>query len=231
MRRASIALVAILIATIGSAKASQTKHATCNEGKLDVPAIGYTVIPGDIIAPYRLQISRNFSRHGQLYLDVCHANLRIVGERRSDKVVVRITVTQDRKSQNVKQFVRTLQVHPRRALIRLDFPNDIQAFVSVAVPMGRASRSVINLQGGDLRFDSSDSHGNTTINVGGGGVLLRIQGEHDYAAMQIDIDRGRIHGHLPGSNSRRYLAFKTYHGTGSGRIEVNVAGGDVYVRQ
>ncbi|MCL5263290.1 MAG: hypothetical protein M1568_03355 [Acidobacteria bacterium] len=169
MRRASIALVAILIATIGSAKASQTKHATCNEGKLDVPAIGYTVIPGDIIAPYRLQISRNFSRHGQLYLDVCHANLRIVGERRSDKVVVRITVTQDRKSQNVKQFVRTLQVHPRRALIRLDFPNDIQAFVSVAVPMGRASRSVINLQGGDLRFDSSDSHGNTTINGGGGG--------------------------------------------------------------
>jgi len=178
---------------------------------------------GDQNSTNRLQLSRKIEPSASIEIDVCSADLTVVGSK-SGSLDVTLDIGNPASKTTAVEYVQSLNITPEAAQLQLRLPKHARAKVLVAVPTG-APKLEVNLVRGDLSFETDRIGGKREINVVRGHV--EIEGNPDsYATMNVDTLMGSFHDHRSGQDAHGMIS-NSLTGTGKGSIEVNVVWGSV----
>jgi len=218
-----------VIAQTKSQSDARLQSMTCGDDDKPLTAHNYTSIPGDVLQPHHLELTRPFAPNGKLVLHVCNADLRV--RTQPDAKEIKLTVELNSSdSNNIANYIRTICIQPDRGTIQLKFPEQAHATVTITMPMGPTSDSEINLGKGDLNFYAAGGSGHREINVGMGHMQLLLDNNKNYSKMEVNVGMGSLHDHRPGGHDGHFVVSKEYAGTGSGSLEINVGMGSLDIR-
>ncbi len=209
---------------------SQSESMDCGENDKPVTTHDYTSVPGDILQPHHLELTRPFASSGKLKLHICRADLKVNIQPDAKEFKLAIVLNSQSGSYTVADYIQTLRVQPDNGVIQLKFPKAAHASVTITMPMGLNSDNEINLGDGDLNFNAVGSAGHREINVGLGHMQLLLDNDKNYAKMEINVGMGTLHDHRPGGSNGHFVVSKDYAGTGSGSLEINVGMGSLDIR-
>jgi hypothetical protein len=213
-----------------SSQNSQSESMDCTDSDKPITTHDYTRIPGDILQPHRLELTRPFGSNAKLKLHVCRANLRINIEPDAKQIKLTIVLNSESGSYTVANYIQTIRIQPDKGVIQLNFPKAAQATVTVTMPMGQNSDNEINLGYGDLDFNATGSAGHREFNVGMGHMQLLLDKDKSYANLKVNVGLGTLHDHRPGGADGHFTVTKVYPGIGAGSLEINVGMGTLDIR-
>jgi hypothetical protein len=205
----------------------QSDSMDCGEDDKPITTHDYASIPGDILQPHRLELTRPFAPSGKLKLHICRADLRVRTQPNAKEIKLTVELNTTSGNYTVADYIQTLRVQPDNGVIQLKFPKSAHATVTVTMPMGLNSDNEINLGDGDLDFNAIGSSGHREINVGLGHMQLLLDKDKSYAEMKVNVGLGTLHDHRPGGSNGHFTVSKEYAGTGSGSLEINVGMGSL----
>jgi hypothetical protein len=208
----------------------QSESMDCGENDKPITTHNYNSIPGDILQPHRLELTRPFATSGKLKLHICRADLRMNIQPDAKEIKLAIVLNSESGSYTVADYIQTLCVQPDKGVIQLKFPKAAHATVTVTMPMGLNSDNEINLGYGDLNFNAAGSAGHREFNVGMGHMQLLLDKDKSYSKLEVNVGLGTLHDHRPGGSDGHFTVSKEYAGTGSGSLEINVGMGSLDIR-
>lgn len=171
-----------------------------------------------------LQLSREIPSGVPVTLNVCAANLTILG---GDKSFLQLTIDMDKSSRNsnAADYLEALDITPQGVTLKLDFSERPFAKVLIVLPAG-TPKVDLNLWKGNLSFESARIAGDRLINVADGHVDY-LGNDGTYANLQANIAIGSLHDRRPGGKNKHLIVAQTLPGTGQGSVRINVAKGSV----
>lgn len=171
-----------------------------------------------------LQLSREIPSAVPVTLNVCAANLTVIG---GDKSFLQLTIDMDKSSRNsnAADYVETLEITPQGVTLKLDFSERPLAKVLIVLPAG-TPKVDLNLWKGSLSFESIRIGGDRLINVADGHVDY-LGNDGTYANLQANVAMGSLHDRRPGGKNKHLIVAKALPGTGQGSVTINVAKGSV----
>jgi hypothetical protein len=209
---------------------AQSESMDCGENDKPITTHDYASIPGDILQPHHLELTRPFAPSAKLKLHICRADLRIRTQPNTNEIKLTVELNTQSGTFTVADYIQTLRVQPDNGVIQLKFPKAAHATVTVTMPMGLNSDNEINLGDGDLNFNAAGSAGHREIHVGLGHMQLLLDKDKSYAKMEVNVGLGTLHDHRPGGTNGHFTISKEYAGTGSGSLEINVGMGSLDIR-
>jgi hypothetical protein len=242
MRKSFWYVLALALATTLTAQAvrvePQTKYQgepqsdsmDCGEFDKPITTHDYTSIPGDILQPHHLELTRPFASSAKLKLHLCRADLKVNIQPDAKEIKLTVMLAPKSGTYTVADYIQTIRVQPDKGVINLNFPKDAHASVTITMPMGLNSDNEINLGFGDLDFNAAGSAGHREINVGMGHMQLLLDKDKSYSKMEVNVGLGTLHDHRPGGSDGHFTVTKEYAGTGSGSLEINVGMGTLDIR-
>jgi hypothetical protein len=187
----------------------------------EVPETHAQLAPGDRNAANHLELSRKVSTEASVDLDVCAAELSIVG---GTGDTFRLTVdTADGSTPG--SYLHTLDVSTHDVTVRLALPKRSGARVVVTLPAA-ISELRVNLVRGELHFETNKIGGDRSINVVSGNVEL-LANPDAYESLAVNVVMGHFMDHREDAHGRGVLVSKSLSGTGRGSIDINVVRGGV----
>jgi hypothetical protein len=208
----------------------QSESMDCGENDKPVTTHDYTSVPGDILQPHHLELTRPFASSGNLKLHICRADLKVNILPDAKEIKLTVALNTQSASYTVADYIQTLRVQPDNGVIQLKFPKAAHASVTITMPMGLNSDNEINLGYGDLDFNAAGSSGHREINVGMGHMQLLLDKDKSYSKLEVNVGLGTLHDHRPGGTNGHFTVSKEYAGTGSGSLEINVGMGSLDIR-
>ena len=199
---------------------AERQSMTCNGA---MPSNHIALAEGDQNSANHLQLNRKIAPTAPVEIDVCAADLTVVGSK-SGLLEVSMDLANTAPKVTAVDYVQNLNVAAERAQLQLRLPRAVRAKVVVAVPVATAQLTV-NLVRGDLTLETDRITGDRKINVVHGHV--EIEGNPDsYATMHVDTLLGSFYDHRAGHEFHGVLS-QSLTGTGKGSVEVNVVSGRV----
>jgi hypothetical protein len=187
----------------------------------EAPQTHAQLAPGDQNTANHLELSRKVGMDASVDLDVCAAELSVVG---GSGDTFRLTVdTADGGAPG--NYLHTLDVTMHDATVRLALPKRSGARVVVTLPAA-ISELRINLVRGELHFETNKIGGDRSINVVSGNVEL-LANPDAYESLAVNVVMGHFTDHRRDANGRGVLVSKSLSGTGRGSIDINVVKGGV----
>ena len=178
---------------------------------------------GDQDSANHLQLSRKIVAAASIEIDVCSADITVVGSK-SGLLEVTLDIGSPAPKATAVDYVQSLNITPDGVQLQLRLPKHAHGKVRVAVP-AETPKLTVNLIQGDLSFETDRIGGERKIDVVHGRVEL--EGNADsYATMHIDSLMGSIHDHRSDQEAHGVVS-QSFTGTGKGSIEVNVVWGSV----
>jgi hypothetical protein len=178
---------------------------------------------GDQNSGNHLQLSRKIATAAAIDIDVCSADLTVVGSK-SDVLQVTLDIANPAPKMTAVDYVQKLDVNSREVKLQLRLPKHAQAKVLVAVPTGTPNLKV-NLVRGDLTFETDRITGDRDVNVVRGHVDIEANPD-SFASMKVNTVMGSFHDHRL-NKSAHGLVSQSVEGTGKGSVNVNVVMGSV----
>lgn len=177
--------------------------------------------PGDQSTANHLELSRKVGTEASVDLDVCAAELSIVG---GTGDTFRLTVdTADGSTPG--SYLHTFDVSTHDITVRLALPKRSGARVVVTLPAA-TSELRVNLVRGDLHFETNRIGADRSINVVSGNVEL-LANPDAYESLEVNVVMGHFSDHRQDTHGRGVLVSKSLSGTGKGSIDINVVRGGV----
>jgi hypothetical protein len=208
----------------------QSESMDCGENDKPITTHDYTPIPGDILQPHHLELTRPFASSAKLKLNICRADLRLNIQPDAKEIKLTVILNSQSGSHSIADYIHTIRVQPDKGVIQLKFAKDAHATVTITMPMGLNSDNEINLGYGDLNFNAAGSAGHRAFNVGMGHMNLLLDKDKSYAKMAVNIGLGTLHDHRPGGSDGHLNLTKVYPGSGAGSLEINVGMGSLDIR-
>lgn len=188
-----------------------------------MPPRHFELVQGDQNSGNHLQFSRKVASAAQIDVDVCSADLTIVGSK-SDQLEVTLDVATPAPKTTAADYVQALDITPDGVQLQLRLPKHASARVLIAVPAA-TSQLAVNLVHGDLSFQTDRIGGERKINVVHGHVDVEANTD-SYATMHVDTVMGSFHDRRLGHAAHGVVS-QSLSGNGKGSIEVNVVWGSV----
>jgi len=193
---------------------------TCNG---EMPSTHIALSEGDKNSASHLQVNRKVAPTAPVEIDVCAADLTVVGSK-SGLLEVTVDLGNPAPKVTAVDYVQNLTVAPEGAQLQLRLPRRARAKVAVAVPAG-TQKLTVNLVRGDLSFETDRISGERKIDVVSGHV--EVEGNPDsFATMHVSVLMGSFYDRRANNESHGVLS-QSLTGTGKGSIEVNVLSGRV----
>lgn len=189
----------------------------------DLPKTHAALAAGDQDSGNHLQLSRKIAAATPIDIDVCSADLIVVGSK-SDVFQVILDIANPAAKATALDYVQSLNVAPDGVKLQLRLPKHAQAKVVVEVPVGTEKLSV-NLARGDLSFETDRIGGDREINVVHGHIDVEAN-PNSFASMHVNTVMGSFHDRRLGKEAHG-LVSQSVEGTGKGSVEVNVVWGSV----
>ena len=230
MRRFFRYVLILVFAGTFTTRASQAQSMTCNDDDRRVTTHDYVSNPGDVLQTDHLELTRPFDTGGTLEIQVCEANLHVRTERNAKEIKLTVELHPQSGHGNLADYIQTLRIAPNDGVIRLKFPKEAHAVVTLIMPMGPNSTSKFNLGKGDLDFNAIGGSGTREINVGMGHMRLLLDNEKSYSTMNVNVGMGSLHDHRPGGQDGHFVVSRDYQGHGSGSLDINVGMGSLDIR-
>ena len=187
----------------------------------EVPATHAQLAEGDQSTANHLELNRKVGTQASVDLDVCAADLSIVGGSGDN---FRLTVdTADGSTPG--NYLHTLDVTTHDVTLRLALPKHSGAKVVVTLPAA-VSELRVNLVRGELHFETNRIGGDRSINVVSGNVEL-LANPDAYESLDVNVVMGHFINHSANQHGRGVLVSKSLSGTGKGSIDINVVKGGV----
>ena len=188
-----------------------------------MPSNHIALAEGDKNSANHLQLNRKIAPTAPVEIDVCAADLTVVGSK-SGLLEVTVELGNPAPKVTAVDYVQSLNVAPEGAQLQLRLPRRVRAKVVVAVPTA-TPKLAVNLVSGDLTFETDRISGERKIDVVRGHV--EIEGNPDsYATMHVSALIGSFYDHRAGHEFHGVLS-QSLTGTGKGSVEVNVVSGRV----
>ena len=199
---------------------AERQSMTCNGA---MPSNHIVLAEGDQNSANHLQLSRKIASTAPVEIDVCAADLTVVGSK-SGLLEVTVDLGNTAPKVTAVDYVQSLNVAPEGVQLQLRLPRRARAKVRVAVPTATPQLTA-NLIRGDLSLETDRINGDRKIDVVRGQV--EIEGNPDsYATMHVDTLLGSFYDHRAGHEFHGVLS-QSLTGTGKGSVEVNVLSGRV----
>jgi len=199
---------------------AESQSTDCTDEK---PSKRIQLASGDQNSGNHLQLSRKIAIAAAVDIDVCSADLMIVGGK-NDRLEVTLDIANANPKLSAVEYVQTLDVTPEKVKLQLRLPKNVRAKVVVAVPVATPKLNV-NLVRGDLSFETDRIGGDREINVVHGHVDVEANPD-SFASMQVNTLMGSFHDRRLGKEARG-LVSQSVEGTGKGSVNVNVVMGSV----
>jgi hypothetical protein len=212
-----ISAACLLLAGHGFA---ESKSMDCGD---DSPKTHVEPAAGDQNSGTHLQLSRKISTAASIDIDVCSADLTVVGSK-SDALQITLDIANPTPKMTAVDYVWKLDVNSGEVKLQLRLPKHAQAKVVVAVPAGTLDLKV-NLVRGDLTFETDRIGGDRDINVVHGHVDIEANPD-SFASMKVNTVMGSFHDHRL-NKSAHGLVSQSVEGTGKGAVNVNVVMGSI----
>lgn len=230
MRRLVWVWALVVAAGLGVARAENSQSMNCGSNDGPLTTHDYERGSGDVVEGNRMEILRPFAENGRMEVQVCDADVRVHRSREGKEVHLTVELGSGGGGHSMADFIHTLRIAPDHGVIRLKFPKEVHATVTLSLPMAEGSRSEISLGRGDLDLNAIGSAGRREINVGMGHMRLHVDGDKSYSSMEVNVGMGSLHDYRPGGENGHFVVSKEYRGAGAGSIEVNVGMGSLEIR-
>ena len=201
--------------------------ATDSCGSNDRPST-YQRQPGDQSSSTQFVATRAFSGSGQLEINVCAGQLRIVRAARDGNL--HLDITSPGADRNLSGYLQDLQVTGDHAVISVRIPSKYHAVVTLSVPSAAGLHSQVNLGAGTLTLHADALGGDREVNVGAGTAEIYLNGDHDYATMQANIGIGKLDDERPHGHNSYFVISRSLPGSGHGQFDLNVGAGKVVLK-
>ena len=199
---------------------AERQSMTCNGA---MPSSHIALAEGDQNSANHLQLSRKIASTAPVEIDVCAADLTVVGSK-SGLLEVTVDLGNTAPKVTAVDYVQSLNVAPEGVQLQLRLPRRARAKVRVAVPTATPQLTA-NLIRGDLSLETDRINGDRKIDVVHGHV--EIEGNPDsFATLHVSALMGSFHDHRSGQHATGAMS-ESLTGTGKGSIEVNVVWGSV----
>jgi hypothetical protein len=179
---------------------------------------------GDQNTAGSLQLTRKIASEGSLDVEVCFAELTILGGK-DDLMRITATLPNPAANKTAGDYLQRLDVTEHGAGIQLHLPKNTHAKVVVVVPATMSSLKV-NLIGGSLYFRTDRIRGERAINVVSGHAAL-LGNADSYKDLRVNVAFGSFHDHRDGTSGHGVMISKLLTGTGSGSIAISVEKGRI----
>jgi|SRR5579863_2258075 len=189
----------------------------------DLPKKHVELAAGDQNSGNHLQLSRKIATAAAIDIDVCSADLAVIGSK-SDVLQITLDIANPAPKMTAVDYVWKLDVNSGEVKLQLRLPKHAQAKVLVAVPVGTPNLKV-NLVRGDLTFETDRISGDRDINVVHGHVDIEANPD-SFASMHVNTVMGSFHDHRL-NKAAHGLVSQSVEGTGKGSVNVNVVMGSV----
>jgi hypothetical protein len=218
----SLAVLTVAIACAGLASAcANTAQCVGSSG----PSV-YRQEPGDQLSKTRLTLDRAFDGRGTIELNVCAGELQVMPATGSNELQLDITL-QSPGSQPVTDYVHTLNIRPKDAVIDLRTPANVRALVVLRVPSTDDLHTAINVASGKIGFHADTVAGDRELNLGHGHAAVFVAGDRSYGQLAANIGFGSFHDHRAGGSNSYFIVSRSMEGDGRGLLAVNVGAGSV----
>jgi hypothetical protein len=170
-----------------------------------------------------LQLNRKIASGASVDLDVCAADLTILGGI-SDQLRVTVDLASPAPNLTAGDYVEALDVTPQ-VVLHLHLPDSVKAKVVIVIPAA-TPKLELNLVRGSLRFEAARIGGERKINLVFG--HLDFLGNADsYATLEANVVMGTFHDYRQSGQGHGVLVTRSLSGTGKGSIEINVVKGSL----
>jgi hypothetical protein len=183
-----------------------------------------TLSQGDQNSAGSLRLARRIAPGASVDLEVCYADLTILGGK-DDILKVTTTLGKPAAKRAAGDYLQQLDVSEHVAGVQLHLPESVHAKVVVVLPAG-TSKLKVNLVRGALSFRTDHVRGERTINLVSGHVDV-LGNADSYKDLQVNVALGSFHDHRDGASGHGVMVSKSLTGTGSGSIAVRVEKGSV----
>ncbi len=175
-------------------------------------------------SPNHLELSREIGGGAAIDLDVCTADLTVLGGI-GDKLRVTVDLGNLEDKLTAGDYLETLDASPRNARVELHLPPEVKARVVIVLPAG-TSKLDLNLVRGSLRFEAARISGQREVNLVSG--HLDFLGNADsYEHLDANVVMGSFHDYRQNGSGHGVLVSRSQSGTGKGSIDLNVVKGSL----
>jgi len=191
------------------------------------PAVHASLAENDQNSANHLQLSRKLGLDASIDLDVCAAEVRIVGSN-NDQLQVTVDIESPAPKMTAADYLQTLDVSPQTAKLQFHLLKSLRAKVVIAVP-AKITRLKADLVNGSLSLETDRIRGDRTINVVHGNVELLANADA-YSTLHVDTVMGSFRDHRKGGEEHHFMVSQSLSGTGTGSVAINVVMGSVDIK-
>lgn len=229
-RRLTFALLGLFVSLLFYRSARADTHdCVSTPGASD-----YVAQREDVEDAQHISLVRDLAGIHNLELTTCVGELQI--ERSPDARLHLSIASRTHLSHPMHAYIEHLRLCGETATIALDFPKakfvnidsskGPSVIVTIQLP-GGIRKSEINLGAGKLLLADDALSGDREINLGAGDVHLTLDGDRDYSRFEANVGMGSFHDNRKGGRNSHFIISRSYSGSGTGRLEVNVGAGSI----